>query len=71
MKPCRPNRQIRTIIKFLECAFENDKIAQTYINLFFGSGKGLKDEDIDLARQKYSYNYMLICFDKNFRTLPD
>ena len=50
-------------LKPLECNFENDKIAQAYMNLFIGTGKAFKDEDIDITRQEYSNGYTLFCFD--------
>ena len=33
------------------------------MNLFIGTGKAFKDEDIDITRQEYSNGYTLFCFD--------
>ena len=50
-------------LKPLECDFDNDKIAQAYVNLFISTGKAFKDEDIDITRQECSSRYTLFCFD--------
>ena len=50
-------------LKSLECDFDNDKIAQAYMNLFISTGKAFKDEDIDTTRQEYSNGYTLFCSD--------